>query len=184
MGESYLTGLGATTEFASGVQFWNQYGRLLYNASVGQVQYNGSYANGTARPKPVLRTTGQSRIQNSQISWALGFFGPSFYEAVDPTLSAFGNGSLFDVVVIPEGGTENNTLASYDSCFRDLVADVGWVANRYRLRLGAAICADNAADILATTSYSTNTFPVILDQQLLGCRSMYRKVSSSTSTTR
>lgn len=129
MGESYLTGLGATTEFASGVQFWNQYGRLLYNASVGQVQYNGSYANGTARPKPVLRTTGQSRIQNSQISWALGFFGPSFYEAVDPTLSAFGNGSLFDVVVIPEGGTENNTLASYDSCFRDLVADVGYIGD-------------------------------------------------------
>lgn len=74
---------------------------------------------GTARPKPVIRTTGQSRIQNSQISWALGFFGPSFYEIADPELTSFTNGSLFDVVVIPEGGVENNTLASY---VRDLVA--------------------------------------------------------------
>jgi hypothetical protein len=119
MGESYLTGIGAETEFTSGVTFWNRYGRTLYNATVGQVQYNASYANGTARPKPVLRTTGQSRIENSQISWALGFFGPSFYETPQPDLAAFGNGSLFDVVIIPEGGTENNTLASYDSCFED-----------------------------------------------------------------
>lgn len=67
----------------------------------------------------MLRTTGQSRIENSQISWALGFFGPSFEAKQDPTLASFGNGSLFDVVIIPEGGYENNTLASYDSCFED-----------------------------------------------------------------
>jgi len=36
-----------------------------------------------------------------------------------PGLNNFVNGSLFDVVIIPEGGTENNTLASYDSCFED-----------------------------------------------------------------
>lgn len=35
------------------------------------------------------RTTDQSRIENSQISWALGFFGPSFYEVPDPTLKQF-----------------------------------------------------------------------------------------------
>lgn len=68
---------------------------------------------GTSRSKPVIRTTGQSRIQNSQISWTLGFFGPSFYEIADPELTSFTNGSLFDVVIIPEGGVENNTLASY-----------------------------------------------------------------------
>lgn len=119
MGESYLTNIGAETEFTSGAAFWNRYGRTLYNATVGQLQYNASYTNGTARPKPVLRTTGQSRIENSQISWALGFFGPSFYVTPDPSLASFGNGSLFDVVIIPEGGTENNTLASYDSCFED-----------------------------------------------------------------
>ncbi|KAK5688757.1 hypothetical protein LTS10_000735 [Elasticomyces elasticus] len=119
MGESYLTGVGAATEFASGVAFWNRYGRTLYNATVGQLQYSASYANATARPKPVLRTTSQSRIENSQISWALGFFGPSYYEMPQPGLESFGNGSLFDVVIIPEGGTENNTLAAYDSCFED-----------------------------------------------------------------
>ncbi|KAL1657026.1 hypothetical protein SLS61_000066 [Didymella pomorum] len=117
--KGYLTGIGATTEFQSGVSFWNRYGRTLYNATVGQLQYNASYANGTARPKPVLRTTSQSRIQNSQISWALGFFGSSFQQTSDPKFSTFANNSLFDVVIIPEGGTENNTLASYDSCFED-----------------------------------------------------------------
>ncbi|CAK3886707.1 multiple inositol polyphosphate phosphatase [Lecanosticta acicola] len=129
LGEGLLTGIGAQTEFASGVQFWNLYGRTLYNATKAQLSYNGSYSNGTARPKPVLRTTGQSRIENSQISWALGFFGPSFQEVPDPTLSAFTNGSLFDVVIIPEGGTENNTLASYDSCFRDVLEDVAYLGD-------------------------------------------------------
>jgi hypothetical protein len=112
-----LTGLGATTEFLAGVTFWNRYGRTLFNASVAQLAYNGSLANGNTRPKPVLRTTGQSRIENSQINWALGFFGNSFQTTPNPSLSDFS--SQFDVVIIPEGGTENNTLASYDSCLND-----------------------------------------------------------------
>lgn len=125
MDESLLTGLGAATEFSSGVAFWNRYGRTLYNAAVGQVSYNASYSNGTARPKPLLRTTSQSRIQNSQINWALGFFGPSFQPTPDPTLSSFASGDLFDVLIIPEGGTENNTLASYDACFNDYTSGIG-----------------------------------------------------------
>lgn len=126
MGESYLTGIGAQTEFASGVQFWNKYGRLLYNTSLGQLAYNASYSNGTARPKPLLRTTSQSRIWNSQINWALGFFGPSFQETPSPLLTNWT--SAFDVLIIPEGGTENNTLAAYDSCKNDNsvpVEDIG-----------------------------------------------------------
>ena len=93
------------------------------------MQYNATFANLTARPKPVLRTTGQSRIENSEITWALGFFGPSYYETPQPKLNNFVNGSLFDVVVIPEGGTENNTLASYDSCFEDDFTDVGSIGD-------------------------------------------------------
>lgn len=58
----------------------------------------------------MLRTTSQSRIQNSQISWAAGFFGSSFEVVPDPLFTDVM--SDFDVVVIPEGGTENNTLAS------------------------------------------------------------------------
>ncbi|KIW02731.1 uncharacterized protein PV09_06165 [Verruconis gallopava] len=117
MGEGYLTGIGAATEFSSGVQFWNTYGRLLYNATKGQVTYNSSYTNGTARPKPVLRTTSQSRIENSMLNWALGFFGPSFQQTPNPSLA--NATSPYDVVIIPEGGTENNTLASYDSCINE-----------------------------------------------------------------
>lgn len=117
MGESYLTNVGAVTEFNAGATFWNRYGRILYNATMGQVSYNLTYQNNTLRPKPVIRTTSQSRIENSQITWGLGFFGPSFAFMPDPTLS---NASLYaDVVIITEGGTENNTLASYDSCFND-----------------------------------------------------------------
>lgn len=117
LGESYLTNVGASTEFAAGVSFWNRYGRLLYDAQPGQLAYEAVYSNGSARPKPVLRTTSQSRIWNSQINWALGFFGTSFQVTPDPTLE--GANSAFDVVVITEGGTENNTLASYDSCINE-----------------------------------------------------------------
>lgn len=122
LSESLLTGVGATTEFSNGVAFWNRYGRLLYDAVPGQTAYNGSFTNGTARPKPVLRTTSQSRIRNSQISWALGFFGPSFAASPDPTLAGWTD--AFDVVVIAEGGTENNTLAAYDSCHDDTLEPV------------------------------------------------------------
>lgn len=128
-----LTGLGASTEFQSGVAFWNRYGRTLYNSSVAQLQYNGSYTNGTARPKPMLRTTGQSRIQNSQINWAMGVFGPSFYETPDPQLSTFTNGSLFEVVTIAEDGKENNTLAAYISCFADQIPSMRTKGDRLLL---------------------------------------------------
>jgi hypothetical protein len=122
MSESYLTGLGAAAEFRSGAVHWNRYGCLLYNAAVGQLAYNASNPDGTARPKPVLRTTSQSRMWNSQINWALGFFGPSFTTTPNPTLA--GATAPFDVVIIPEGGTENNTLASYDSCANDNIEPI------------------------------------------------------------
>ncbi|MCJ1456883.1 hypothetical protein MMC28_007249 [Mycoblastus sanguinarius] len=127
MSESYLTGLGASTEFQAGVSFWNRYGRTLYNASVGQVAYNTSFPNGTARPKPVLRTTSQSRIYDSEINWSLGFFGSSFEIIPNPNLTDAA--TPFTVVVIPEGGTENNTLASYDSCFNDNDDVIGFLGD-------------------------------------------------------
>lgn len=114
----FLTGEGGSTEFARGVSFWNRYGRTLYNASTAQLQYAPDFANnGTKRPKVALRTTSQSRIQNTQINWALGFFGPSFNSTPDQQLTEWQN--PFNLVIIPEGGSENNTLASYDSCFND-----------------------------------------------------------------
>lgn len=130
MGESYLTGIGASTEFAAGSSFWNRYGRILYNATLGQLAYNASFPDGSPRPKPVLRTTGQSRIENSQINWALGFFGQSFEVTPNPTLSGAGGPTApYEVVIIPEGGTENNTLASYDSCFNDNLDAIGYLGD-------------------------------------------------------
>jgi hypothetical protein len=118
-----LTGVGATTELASGVSFWNRYGRTIYNATIGQIAYNSSFPNGTTRPPVVLRTTSQSRIENSEINWALGFFGSSFSTLPNPTFTNITK--PYEVVIIPEGGTENNTLASYDSCFNDNDAIIG-----------------------------------------------------------
>ncbi|KAL3427333.1 histidine acid phosphatase [Phlyctema vagabunda] len=121
-----LTGLGAVTEFKSGVHFWNQYGRILYNATQAQLSYNTSFSNGTARPKITMRTTNQARIENSQINWALGFFGNTFKETTNPTFANVTD--AFDVVIIPESEPENNTLASYDSCDNsvdDIIAYLG-----------------------------------------------------------
>ena len=102
--EGLLTAPGSATEFTSGVRFWTQYGRLLYNATAGQPRYNASLVKkGT---KPVLRATSQARILQSAEYWATGFFG-------------FNSTDNYDLVIIPEGGTENNTLASYDSCLDD-----------------------------------------------------------------
>lgn len=127
-----LTGYGAATVFSAGVSFWARYGRTLYNASGSGLAYDSVFANGTARPKITLRTTGQSRIWNSQINWALGFFGPSFNATPDPYLTAWN--APFNVTIIPEGGTENNTLASYDSCFNDNLAANGYNAAQYQDR--------------------------------------------------
>ena len=148
LGNSYLTGIGATTEFASGVSFWNQYGRILYNATLGQVQYNATYTNGTRRAKPVLRTTSQSRMHNSQINWALGFFGNSYYEVPDPMLGYCTDGSLFDAIVIPEGDLANNTLASYDSCFADGVYGIGDIGDNDRIAHYVPIYLAGAAERL------------------------------------
>lgn len=128
LGSSYLVGQGAVQSFSAGVTFWQRYGRILYNATSGQLAYNASYPNGTARVKPTLRTTGQSRIYNSEINWALGFFGTSFMKTPNPTVA---NASMpYDLVIIPEGGTENNTLASYDSCFNDNDSGIGDIGDQ------------------------------------------------------
>lgn len=128
IGSGYLIGQGAVQSFSAGVAFWQRYGRILYNATSGQLAYNASYPNGTERVKPTLRTTGQSRIYNSEINWALGFFGPSFLSTPNPLIE---NATMpFDLVVIPEGGTENNTLASYDSCFDDFESGIGDIGDQ------------------------------------------------------
>ncbi|KAK1147226.1 hypothetical protein N8T08_001965 [Aspergillus melleus] len=118
VGEDTLMENGAATEDTSGANFWVKYGRLLYRADRDTVAaWNESlnvYENGTARPKPVFRTTSQGRIFESAKWWLSGFFGNS---------SAHNSEDQYDLVVIPEGnGFFNNTLASYDSCPGDQTA--------------------------------------------------------------
>jgi hypothetical protein len=127
MTKGLLTGLGAKSEFLLGVTFWNRYGRTLFNASVGQLAYNASFPNGTARPQLVIRSTDQSRIENSAINWALGFFGPSYEPTPNPTLA---NATKpFTMVYLPEeDSTSNNTLASYISCANDN-EDIGYIGD-------------------------------------------------------
>lgn len=74
--EGFLTGLGAETEFASGVSFWNAYGRTcktfadttlsdtdlsVYNASIGQLQYDPSFENGMIFQERHCRRKNNSR---------------------------------------------------------------------------------------------------------------------------
>lgn len=73
LGEDILLEPGTATEATSGANFWTQYGRLLYRAG----RDNGAawnetlnrYPNGTARAKPVFRTTSQDRILESARWW-------------------------------------------------------------------------------------------------------------------
>lgn len=88
-----------------------------YNASVGQLHYIASFPNGTARPKPVLRTTSQSKIDDTGINRGFGCFRDSYNPNPDQSLD---NATTpYNWTVIVEGRTEDNILASYDSCPND-----------------------------------------------------------------
>ncbi|KAJ5728794.1 uncharacterized protein N7483_003302 [Penicillium malachiteum] len=111
LGMDELMRTGASTEAASGANFWLQYGRLLYRATPENVvawdPALNVYPNGTTRPKPVYRTTGQSRILESARWWLSGFFGDR---------GAHASYDQYDLVILPEEILFNNTLASYYSC--------------------------------------------------------------------
>jgi hypothetical protein len=106
LGGEFLTGTGAMAEMAAGIAFWNKYGRTLYEAVPGQLGYR---PDDVAR-KPLLRGTTQSRIHNSLMNWALGFFGPSYQQTA--TLPANWT-DYFQTLVVPEDSKRpwNNTLA-------------------------------------------------------------------------
>ncbi|CAF3936116.1 unnamed protein product, partial [Adineta steineri] len=110
LGLNLLTAIGSTTAFTSGSNFWTQYGRFLYENMSNSTQWNDSlnvFADGSPRRKPFIRTTSQARIYESARWWASGFFN-------NPDGGS--SNTSYDLLIIPEGGTENNTLASYDSC--------------------------------------------------------------------
>ena len=72
LGQDLLLPTGAATEATSGANIWSRYGRLLYHAGRGQAEWDESlnvFPNGTARPKPIFRTTDQERILESARWW-------------------------------------------------------------------------------------------------------------------
>lgn len=73
LGADTLMETGAATEATSGANFWIKYGRLLYRPGRDNVAaWNKSlnvFSDGTARPKPVFRTTSQGRILESARWW-------------------------------------------------------------------------------------------------------------------
>lgn len=72
LGQDVLLVSGAGTEAMAGADFWSRYGRLLYRAKPGVPAWDPSlnvYPNGTVRPKPGFRTTGQERILESARWW-------------------------------------------------------------------------------------------------------------------
>lgn len=81
LGLDELMRTGAATEDTSGANFWLQYGRLLYRATPENVvawdPAMNVYPNGTARPRPVFRTTSQSRIYESARWWLSEYFWTS-----------------------------------------------------------------------------------------------------------
>ncbi|KAL2822171.1 histidine phosphatase superfamily [Aspergillus cavernicola] len=117
LGEDTLLESGAATEATSGADFWIKYGRLLYRPDREHVaawdESLNVFPNGTARPKPVFRTTSQDRILESARWWLSGFFGNS---------GANSSYDQYDLVIITEESGFNNTLASYDSCPDDTYA--------------------------------------------------------------
>ncbi|PYH43653.1 putative phytase [Aspergillus saccharolyticus JOP 1030-1] len=106
MGEDLLLPSGAATEATSGANFWNKYGRPLFRAPAGLADWDASlnvFPNGTQRPKPIFRTTGQARILESARWWLSGFFSST---------NANNSASQYDLVIMPEGSGYNNTLAA------------------------------------------------------------------------
>ena len=123
LGLNTLTATGAQTLFSSGSNFWTQYGHLLYKQESGSVRWSGLlnvFPNGTARPKPLFRTTSQQRIYESARWWASGFFDNA---------DGGSSNTNYNLLIIPEGGTENNTLASYDSCKNSVDHIVGYIGD-------------------------------------------------------
>ncbi|CAF1002989.1 unnamed protein product [Adineta steineri] len=71
LGEELLVPSGAADGYKSGVNFWNEYGRILYNAQPGQPYYNA-----TNQIKPLVRTSNVQRNYETVLAWTSGFFGP------------------------------------------------------------------------------------------------------------
>lgn len=115
LSEDLLVGSGVGKLFESGVKFWTSHGRFLYgNASLRLLAWDDDinvYPNGTKRPKPLVRSTTQSRMQDSARAWSAGFFGTYGFPStgVDPT-------DHYELLLMEETTGSNNSLSGYLAC--------------------------------------------------------------------
>lgn len=132
LAEDTLQVTGAATEATSGASIWSKYGRLLYRAGPGVAAWDSSlnvYPDGSARLKPIFRTTSQARILESARWWLSRYFSSPetprlclLHLILTAAGGFFGNTGAnssyaeYDLVIIPEGDGLNNTLASDHSC--------------------------------------------------------------------
>ena len=100
-----LTRVGAATELQRGAAVWDWYGADLYGQNATQADPN---------TMPFARSAGSKHVIISVPYWIAGFQGVS--EDADNALNISAIMSGFDYLVIPEGESQNNTLASYDTC--------------------------------------------------------------------
>lgn len=98
LSKEILVANGAAGSYKSGVDFWNTYGRILYNAKPGQTYYNES-----GQSKILLRSNSVLRMFESALHWANGFFG----------LNANNKYSLLSILSSPG---VNNTLGGNQAC--------------------------------------------------------------------
>ena len=99
---------GVSMAYKSGTDFWNNYGRILYDAVPGQTSYNA-----TGQNIPLVRCNTLPRVSDTAKAWADGFFGQ--YNAT----------SKYSLLPIPYALNQNNTLASYISCVNFIIPTSG-----------------------------------------------------------
>lgn len=121
LGKEQLVGAGVGSMFDSGARFWGTHGRLLYGAP-DAIRWNrtlNKFANGTARPRPLLRATDQERIRDSALAWAAGFFNlynraPAPVQAVE--VDRENSEPEYSLLLQPETVGSNSSLAGYFGC--------------------------------------------------------------------
>jgi hypothetical protein len=108
----------------------------------------------------------------------LGFFGPSFQTNPDPNLTNLTK--FFNVVKLHEGGTENDTLAAYDSCTNADVDSIGYIGDDDAAVYAAKYLADTAKRLsqYAPSGFSLNVSDALAMQAI--CAYEYQFIGGSS----
>ncbi|CAF0885280.1 unnamed protein product [Adineta steineri] len=130
---------GITMAYQSGVDFWNKYGRVLYNASPSQPYYSE-----TERRKLLFRTSENDRDYESTIAWAKGFFGP--YNTTD----------RYSILSISQEHGSNNTLFGRSVCRNERIPNFFYSNSTETSDFYSATLSSAAARLSVYASSNTN----------------------------